>query len=347
MINPREKKSMNSKERVIKAINFQQPDRPPIQHAILPAAQYKYGGALNSILDNVHEDFGWNLLPDLPREKLPPMYKKGFNTDDFGTVWMVETDGICGIPKQCPIADDWSNYDEYSFPEVFTTSIPKYRMYSGHMAGDSPDYYARGAWVVFFEQLQQLHGFEATLMDIFTERPEIYNLRDRLLEFNLAYIDNWLEMDYQGLHFADDWGTQTSLLIPPDKWRSFFKPVYAEMFKKVKDAGLHIWFHSDGNISEIIPDLVELGIDVINCQTSVIDKAVIRQFVGKICFRTDLDRQGVLPNASPQEVKDHVNELFHAIGTPDGGIIANGEIGPDMPLENIDAMYEAFLEFKW
>ncbi len=338
---------MKSRERVVRAINFTCPDRPPVSHAILPSAQYHYGDTLKEIIDSVHEDFGWHLLPDLPKDKLPPLYKKGTNVDDFGTVWKVTVEGRCGIPVEFPIAEDWSNYKDYKWPAVFSAGVPNYRLYSGHMTGDSNDYYARGGWITFFEQMQQLHGFEPVLMDIITGRPEIYKLRDDLLKFNLGWLDSWLELDYQGLHFADDWGTQTNLMIPPDKWRSFFKPVYAEMFTKVKSAGLDVWFHSDGNIIDIMPDLIEIGVDVLNCQASVIDREKLKDFAGKVCFRTDIDRQNILPYVSPAEVKEYILNLFHDLGTPDGGIVACGEISEDMPLENIRAMYEAFMEFKW
>jgi uroporphyrinogen decarboxylase len=337
---------MESRERVERAIRFRRPDRPPISHAILPSAQYHYGDALKRIVDAVPEDFGWHLLPDLPRDKLPPLYKEGINVDDFGTVWKVTVEGRCGIPIKYPIAEDWSNYEDYEWPPVFGAGVPTYRLYSGHMAGESAEYYARGGWITFFEQVQQLHGFEATLIDIATDRPEIYRLREDLLAFNLAWIDRWLEMDYQGLHFADDWGSQTNLMISPGRWRQFFKPVYAAMFGKVKSAGLDVWFHSDGNIIDILPDLIDIGVDVLNCQASVMDMDRLGSFAGKICFRTDIDRQHVLPYVSPAQVKDFVFQLFHDLGTPDGGIVACGEISEDVPLENIEAMYEAFMEFR-
>ncbi|MEA3407904.1 MAG: uroporphyrinogen decarboxylase family protein, partial [Chloroflexota bacterium] len=225
--------------------------------------------------------------------------------------------------------------------------VPEYRLYSGHMAGTSEEYYARGAWITFFEQMQQLHGFEATLVDLAADRAELYQLRDDLLAFNLAWIDRWLELEYQGLQFADDWGTQRGLMIAPEKWRAFFKPVYAAMFSKVKEAGLHVWYHSDGDISAIMPDLLELGVDVLNCQASVMDRDLLSSYAGKICFRTDIDRQNVLPYVSPEEVAAYIDELFHTLGTPHGGIVACGEIAEDVPLANIEAMYEAFLNFRW
>lgn len=338
---------MNSREKVVRAVQFQKPDSLPISHAILPSSHYRYGKQLSKIINSFHEDFGWHLLPDLPREKLPPLYKSGKHFDDFGTLWYVTVEGRCGIPVEYPIKPDLSDYDNYRWPDFFSAGVPKYRLYSGHMAGKSDDYYARGGWIVFFEQMQQLVGFENLLIALTLEKPEVYSLRDDLLKFNLAWLDKWLESDYQGLQFADDWGSQSNLLISPDLWRSFFKPVYKEMFSKVKSRGLHVWYNSDGNILEIIPDFIDLGVDVLNCQSSVMDMNELGKYAGKIAFRTDIDRQKVLPFVSPREVKDYIFKLFHQLGTSDGGIIACGEISEDVPLENIKAMYEAFTEFKW
>ena len=94
---------MNSRERVKRALKFQKPDRAPISHAVLPAAQIKYGEPLAEILTEFREDFGWDYMKDLPLEKFPALYKPGRNRDDFGTLWYVEWAGICGIPVEFPI----------------------------------------------------------------------------------------------------------------------------------------------------------------------------------------------------------------------------------------------------
>jgi len=337
---------MNSRERVKRAITFESPDRPPISHAILPAAQIKYGEALDEILGEVHEDFGWHLLPDMKREDFPPLYRGGRNRDDFGTVWHVEREGICGIPVDFPLAD-WGRYDEYEWPTL-NAGPPTTRLYSGHMAGYHKDYYARGAWIVFFEQMQQLRSMENLLIDLAEESREVYRLRDDLLAFNLRWIDGWLEHEHDGLHFADDWGSQTSLLISPDLWRRFFKPVYKTMFDKVDRAGRDVWYHSDGNIIDILPDLIEIGVKVLNCQAPAIGLDVLaRDFAGKVCFRTDLDRQQVMPFGTPDDVRRHVRDVFDHLGSPEGGIVACGEIGPDVPLDNIRAMYREFMDFAY
>ena len=336
---------MNSRERVKRAIRFEKPDRAPISHAVLPAAQLKYGQALDEILAEYREDFGWDYMSDLPIEKFSPQYKQGLNCDDFGTVWRVEWAGVCGIPVQWPISD-LSRYDEYLWPKDFSAWPPAGRQYSGHMCGYDGRWYARGAWITTFEQLQQLRGMENLLMDIAAESREFMRLLDDLLAFNLRWIDRWNKFEYDGLHFGDDWGTQRSLIIRPETWRRLFKPRYAEMFARTKAAGKDVWFHSDGFINDILGDLIEIGVDVINFQIAVVEfDWTARNVRGHVAVRSDIDRQKVLPFGSPSQVKEEVQRTFEACGTPRGGIIACGEIGPDVPLANILAMYEAFREY--
>jgi uroporphyrinogen decarboxylase len=336
---------MNSRERVKRAIAFERPDRVPISHAVLPAAQLKYGAALAEILAEFREDFGWDYMADLPPEEYPAVYRQGDNADDFGTVWHVEWMGMCGIPTRWPISD-LSRYDEYKWPEVFTAGPPAGRLYSGHMHNFDERWYARGAWITYFEELQQLRGMENLLMDIAQESPGFYRLADDLLEFNLRWLDKWTRLQYDGLQFADDWGGQRGLMIKPETWRRIFKPRYRCMFDRTHAAGMHVWYHSDGRINEIIGDLIEIGADVINCQIAVIGHDwVARNARGRVAFRTDIDRQNVLPFGSPARVKDEVQRTFEACGTAEGGIIACAEIGPDVPLANIRAMYEAFAEY--
>lgn len=194
--------------------------------------------------------------------------------------------------------------------------------------------------------MQQLCGMENFLAEIALESREFYRLLDDMLAFNLRWIDKWVSLEYDGLHFADDWGEQRRLMINPKTWRRIFKPRYAEMFQRVKEAGMDVWYHTDGYINDILPDLIELGVNVINCQVAVIGHDWLAANArGKIAFRTDIDRQHILPFASPTQVKEEVQRTFEACSTPAGGLIACGEVAPDVPLENIRAMYEAFLEY--
>lgn len=336
---------MKSRERVYRAIKFQKPDRAPISHAVLPAAQLKYGQALAEILVDYQDDFGWDYMCDLATSSYPAQYCLGRNEDDFGTVWQSEHLGMCGIPVDWPIKD-LAEYSNYTWPEVFSVGPPLGRIYSGHMQGKNEHWYARGAWITFFEQLQQLRGMENLMIDIAGESSAFNQLLDDMQTFNMNWINRWVQLEYDGLHFADDWGGQHRMLIKPDTWRRVFKPRYREMFQIIRQAGMHIWFHSDGCIHEILEDLIEIGVDVINCQVKCIGLDWIAANIrGKIAIRTDIDRQFTLPYGSAIQVKEEVHRVFEACGTATGGVIACGEIGPDVPLENITAMYEAFREY--
>ena len=158
---------MNSRERVEpRGIKF----RTPGPGAHLPrgaagrAAQVRRGARRDPRPSSARISAGttWTTCP---LEKFPALYKQGRNADDFGTVWYGEWLGICGIPVEWPIAD-LSRYDEYRWPEDFTAGPPSGRQYSGHMCGFDDRWYARGAWITYFEQLQQLRGMENLLMDI-------------------------------------------------------------------------------------------------------------------------------------------------------------------------------------
>ena len=335
---------MNSRERVKCAIALADPDRVPISHAVLPAAQLKYGRALNEILAEFREDFGWDYMPDMALADFPAVYKQGRNSDDFGTVWCSKWLGVCGIPIEWPLRD-LSHYGEFKWPCGFSAGPPRGRLYSGHMIGYDGRWYARGAWITYFEQLQQLRGMENFLMDIAGESKEFYRLLDDMLEFNLRWIDQWTSLEYDGLHFADDWGGQTGLLIKPAAWRRIFKPRYAQMFQRARARGMDVWYHTDGQVRDIFGDLIEIGVQVINCQVPVVGHEwIARNVRARVAIRTDIDRQRVMPLGSTTEVKEEVHRTFEACGSSRGGIIACGEVGPDVPLENIRAMYEAFRE---
>jgi len=109
---------------------------------------------------------------------------------------------------------------------------------------------------------------------------------------------------------------------------------------------MDVWYHTDGRANDILPDLVEIGVSVINCQVKLVGYDWIAENLrGIVASRTDIDRQNVLPFGSTSEVKEEVQRTFEACGTPSGGLVACGEIGPDVPLENIRAIYEAFRQY--
>jgi len=149
-----------------------------------------------------------------------------------------------------------------------------------------------------------------------------------------------------GIFISDDWGGQETTLMNPDDWRRFYKPCYERMFDLIHRAGLHVWMHSCGNVTQIIPDLIEIGLNVLNPiqpQAMSVDE-LAEEFGGKLCFFGGVDVQGTLPHGTPQEVKKEVKHLIKTFGKYEGGYIGGTShtILPDTPLRNIEALFEAF-----
>jgi uroporphyrinogen-III decarboxylase len=144
--------------------------------------------------------------------------------------------------------------------------------------------------------------------------------------------------------FKDDWGTQSSLLISPKKWRKLFKPLYAEYCRIIHEAGKYVFFHSDGQISAIYPDLIEIGVDAINSQLFCMDiEALAARYKGRITFWGEVDRQHVLAFGTPADVRAAVRRVRRALDDGRGGVIAQCEWGNDNTRENIEAVFEAWL----
>lgn len=334
---------MNSRERVLRAIEFGGPDKVPIFHAFLPGALIRHGEKIRKIFIRYPQDYApinqyATMLED-------PIYRKGAHfKDEWGCVWENRLGGVAGQVKEFPL-ENLENLRTYEFPDPLenaygSTSFDRVESYirkEGHEKYISVDY------ICYFERLRWLRGFENFLIDIIRNGKELRMVMDGVINYNLERIKRWGEIEVDEIFFGDDWGTQENLMINPQLWRKLFRPRYRQMFDATHKNGKLVHFHSDGYILNIIPDLIEIGADVINvqAQTMGIDRLGER-FGGKICFRSDLDRQRILPFGTPQEVKNHVKKVIKTFGNFDGGLIGCGEISQDVPMSSILAMYVAF-----
>ncbi|HUV07661.1 MAG TPA: uroporphyrinogen decarboxylase family protein [Spirochaetia bacterium] len=265
--------------------------------------------------------------------------------DEWGVEWINEGCGskVIGHPLQY----GYDSLKDFSFPDPNRTD----RFQEAEsLLKQREERYCRGrVWFTLFERLWMLRGFSDLLMDPYTEPEGFSHLRDRILEINLQMIDLWLERGVDAVYFSDDWGSQRSLLINPEDWRRLYKPAYGTMFRKARDGGAHVWMHLCGNISEILPDLVDLGLNVLNpVQPQALDVyALSRDFGGRICFNGGIDVQATMVRGKPEDVKKEVHTMVHLFGRFDGGYIGgmSHSIMPETPLDNIIAVYEAFAEY--
>ena len=157
-------------------------------------------------------------------------------------------------------------------------------------------------------------------------------------------MELWADTDVDGLVFADDWGGQNSLLISPEMWRRLFKPLYRDYIDIAHAHGKYAFMHSDGYIVEILPDLIELGLDAINAQVFCMGVEELgERFAGKITFWGEIDRQHVLPHGTTEDVYDAVRTVRRWLYR-DGGVIAQCEFGPGAKPENVYSVFKAWDE---
>lgn len=213
-----------------------------------------------------------------------------------------------------------------------------------------------GYTVGFLQQFQWLQGFEDSYMNIAGNEKFTRKLLEKLEELEHQYWDWFLPEGGQYIDMmvmADDYAGQNSMLISPKHFREYFKPLYIRLFKKIKTLAPHmkIFFHSCGAIYEIIPDIIEMGADVLNPiqfnATGMELNRLKKEFGNDITFWGGAaDPQTTLPNGTPEQVADEVKRNLDIL-MPGGGYIFNTvhDIQADVPPENAIALWETALEY--
>jgi len=344
---------MTPRERVQRAITFQGPDRVPLVHMTLPGAYLKYGAALEELYRCYPADVQRVGYYD-PNEygEAPQVGSR----DDWGAVWKRVGDDYKGQVVEHPLAD-WRAFRTYQPPPPITeeervqlrAAIREDRASPpGQGGAGGGEHYLQADLGTLWQRMFYLRGFEAVLLDLAEEREEVYRLRDLILNHLLARVEALQAFDVDGFLLRDDWGAQDRLLLSPARWREFFKPAYQQIAAAARAAGKHLEFHTDGQTRAILPDLVEIGCEILNPQMTVVGiDWLSRTLGGQVCIHTDLDRQHLLPHGPPEEVEQHVHEALDAFGRFNGGCIGGGEIAPDVPLENAEAMLRAIWEHRF
>lgn len=191
-----------------------------------------------------------------------------------------------------------------------------------------------------------LRGFENAMQDFVLEPERFAAVYDLIVEFECDLMTMAARHGFHGIHFADDWGTQSGLMISPDLWRELFKPRYHRQFDHAHQAGLDVWYHCCGNLIDIAEDFHEIGADVLNiAQPNVVDlERVGSQLRGKQCFVMPISYQTASIQGTPQEIHAEAQRMYKLLGTPAGGFIGYVEeygcMG--MSAENYQACGQAF-----
>lgn len=199
-----------------------------------------------------------------------------------------------------------------------------------------------------FEQTWRLRGFENALMDAIAE-PDFYaELLERLTELYLVMIRACRDVPADAFFFGDDWGEQNGVILGPDRWRQYIKPRWAEIYKEVHAQGKYVISHCCGSIAAIMPDVIEMGLDVLESvqpEAAGMSPYLLNdQWGSEITWFGCLGSQSLLPFGTPDEIKTEVTQLRQRVGAGGGLIMAAAKpLQPETPTENAVALYEAFV----
>lgn len=340
-INGRTPPEAQGRELVKQAITFQRPTRLPRQLWLLPWASERYPDEVARIEQEFPSDIV--TIPIFCSEPVPGQgnaHTVGTFVDAWGCEFENLQDGIIGEVKN-PQIENWDDTSHVRFPRLrLSVDLEHVATY----CRDTDLYVLAGTCPRPFERLQFLRGTENLYMDL--GRPP-QALRDFLLRLHEFYVEElilWAQTDVDALMFMDDWGSQQALLISPDLWRELFKPLYAEYIDIAHRHGKHAFMHSDGYITDIIPDLIEIGLDVLNSQVFCMDVEQLgTRFGGKLCFWGEMDRQHLLPRATTEEIAAATRRLLAAFHHG-GGFIAQSEFGPGALPENVREFFAVCAE---
>lgn len=327
-------KTMTGRERVLMSLKHEKPDITPYQ---LDLTDEVYARLVEYYKD---EDFFEKTGSHLAQERnesftvLSPTKFK----DMFGVTWNREQEGDFGIVQDYRLTD--AEFGDYVFPkpdeklirekcERLQKQKDKFRMY---IIGFS-----------LFERAWTLRSMPELLIDFRLNKEFAKELLDRIVEYNLAVVDIVAQYDIDCIFYGDDWGQQKGLIMGPELWREFIKPGLKKMYDRAKGHGMYVAQHSCGDISEVFPDLIELGLDIYNTfQPEIYDVEEMKKLYGdKITFYGGISTQQLLPNAAPDEVKSEMKRLMEILGKDGGYVVAPTHAMPnDIPTENILAFLE-------
>jgi uroporphyrinogen decarboxylase len=239
---------------------------------------------------------------------------------------------------------------EYRWSDVGETINKIKREGYATLTGIHPQEHEEACYIDTFERAWYLRGMFNLFNDLYF-RPEIAEvLLDKINAYNIKLGKKWAQTGIDIIVFGDDVGTQRSMMMSPDIWRKWLKPRLKMVIQEVKKINpeVAIYYHSDGNILDIIPDLIETGVEVINpVQPECMDPIEIKRNYGeKLSFWGTLGTQTTMPFGTAEDVAAKCSELIDMVGKGGGLVLAPTHIlEPEVPWENIDQFVETVLKY--
>lgn len=337
------------KQNFLKAVEFRYPEWIPCSVNFQPVVWKKYRAKLEDIVVNHPFLFGAYERGSRRFDVLPPVYRgKEHFRDNWGCLWYNIQEGLEGRIIDHPLAD-WEALDTYTPPDLLTKTERGGRDWA-HNKRNATERRGKGLVVWgdgerLFDRLYFLRGFKNLMIDIAAEDPHLPRLINMLLDYEMRLVGKWIEIGVDAVSFHTDIGTQQGLMISPERFRKYIKPMFRKLFGECRNAGVHVYLSSDGRLLDIVEDLI-------GCKVSVHDpqlrantlEGIERHYKSKMCIDLDLDRQ-TFPFCRPVTIRRQIREAIERLHIPEGGLMMKAEMSPDVPLENIEATCQALEEF--
>ncbi|MFP3904048.1 MAG: uroporphyrinogen decarboxylase family protein [Armatimonadota bacterium] len=344
---------MSPRQRVITAMRRQKPDRVPKEWSFTPAVQEVFEEKTG--VTSAADYFGF--------ERRSVGFKGPRQTPDFACWYceqlpedtVINEYGSARIPgdfyhfyeRRYPLerAETMEELDEYPWPDY----TPEYRhehLEANVAALHDEGWFVSGGVGHIWETAWQLTRMEKLMQDMVLNRDLAARIFDEITQDRAFMAQRYAEAGADMLHCGDDVGMQDRLMMSPQMWRQWLKPRWKKVVQGAKSINPDIlaWYHSDGDIRPIIPELIEIGFDILNpIQPECMNPAELkREYGDRLAFWGCIGTQTTMPFGTPDEVREAVKWTVQNVGFDGGLLVAPTHVlEPDVPWENILALAEA------
>ncbi len=336
--------SVCDKDWILNTLSHRESERVPFNFSFVPPVQRRLEEYYST--NDLEQTFGLPIRMSGPKS-IKPLYAHPDDfgataTDEFGVVWATNPNDR-GQPIGTCLSEP--ELGAYSFPDARST----------HRYDGLPEWCTANAehflvlWVGdLWERATFMRGMENLLLDVVHNRTFVADLLWGIATYVLETMEVLDTCSFDCIALSDDYGSQKAMLISPDTWRELVKPCLRAVYAKAKQQGRYVFHHSCGNIEPIIPDLIDVGLDVLHpIQPEAMDILRLKREFGRdLCFCGGVGTQQLLVGQDCSGVREHVKMLKSEMGRDGGYILEPGiTVQVDVPLGNIVAMVDEVL--RW
>ena len=318
---------MNRKDQVKRAIHMRSPDYIPLMYSYFLSDKQENSDIINVDLE---------------------MHFLGTDKDisEWGFKWDFLDKKLGWGQVKTPLIQTWNDIQSYGPPDPYNTSRFEKAKETRERWGNDR-YYMGNLMLSGFTIMWLLRGLASLLEDFYVNREKVEELADIVFGFEENIIKQMGDHGFDAVALADDYGTQQSLLMRPEMWREVIKPRLKRQVDLAHKNGLAVFLHSCGRIFDIIPDFIEIGIDMLNPGQPGLNgiRQMGESFRGKICFVCPVNYQTTGISGNRKEILAEVEEYVKYLASRDGGLI--GIVNTDVESlgaspENAQAIVDAF-----